>query len=53
LKEIKYSGTRGNGLPKGLYLSRMLLKKMEDEYLKRFGSIYATYHIFICRGKAR
>jgi len=50
-KTIKYSGTRGSGLPKDIYLSRTLLKKLEDAYLDEFGKICATYQVFICKGE--
>ena len=51
LKKIKYSGTRGRGADIKKVWSPDLLKKIEDTYLARFGSIEATYQIFFCEAK--
>lgn len=51
LNRIKYSGTRGAGADIGRSWSPGLLKKIEDNYLERFGSIEATYQIFFCEAK--
>jgi malonyl-ACP O-methyltransferase BioC len=51
LKKIKYSGTRGRGTDIRKVWSPDLLKKIEDAYLARFGSIEATYQIFFCEAK--
>ncbi|MDO8525834.1 MAG: methyltransferase domain-containing protein [Candidatus Omnitrophota bacterium] len=48
LRKIKHSGTRGTGADIGKAWSPGLLKKIEDNYLERFGSIEATYQIFFC-----
>ena len=48
LKKIKYSGTRGRGAEAKKIWSRGLLKRIEEAYLARFGSIEATYQIFFC-----
>lgn len=51
LNKIKYSGTRGAGANIGRAWSPGLLKKIEDVYLERFGSIEATYQVFFCEGR--
>ena len=48
LKKIKYSGTRGQGTETGKIWSPGLLKKIEEKYMARFGSIEATYQAFFC-----
>ncbi len=48
LKKIKYSGTRGRGAQTRKIWSPDLLKRMEEAYLARFGSIEATYQAFFC-----
>ncbi len=51
LNKIKYSGTRGSGANIGRAWSPGLLKKIEDNYMERFGSIEATYQVFFCEAR--
>ncbi|MDD5477457.1 MAG: malonyl-ACP O-methyltransferase BioC [Candidatus Omnitrophica bacterium] len=53
LEKIKYSGIRGNGLGKKVYVSRGLLARVEKAYRDRFQGIGATYQVFFCRGVKR
>lgn len=50
LNKIKYMGVRGEGLNRRIFLSRQLLKKLEESYLHKFKGIKATYQILLCRG---
>lgn len=49
LYEIKYTGTRGNGMDGLLSWSKGKLREVEEKYISNFGSIRATYQIFYCR----
>lgn len=51
LRSIKYTGTRGNGLPGRFIWKKDLFKKIGLFYKTRHGSILATYQIFFCMGK--
>lgn len=51
LRKIKYSGIRGNGLSGKVGFTPSLLTKIEDNYIKRFKRIEATYQAFLCLGK--
>ena len=51
LKKIKYSGTRGRGADIRKMWSPDLLKKIEREYIGRFGAVEATYQVFFCEAK--
>ena len=48
--KIKYSGTRGRGSGLRRVWSPELLKRIEDRYVDRFGSIETTYQVFFCEG---
>ena len=50
LRNIKYSGIRGNGLAKKRFFSRSNLDKMQELYLDKFKDISVTYQVFYCRG---
>ena len=52
LKDIKYSGTRGRGLGKDAFLGKNAIKEMEKTYIKKFGKITATHHVFFCKAEA-
>lgn len=51
LRKIKYSGIRGNGLGRQVCLTASSLGKLEENYLKRFKRIEATYQVFLCQGR--
>ena len=51
LKKIKYSGARGSGAGIRNIWSPDLLAKIERQYLKRFGSLEATYQVFFCEAQ--
>jgi malonyl-CoA O-methyltransferase len=51
LRKIKYSGTRGKSVCMRKVWSPDLLKKIECEYIKNFGSIEATYRVFFCKAR--
>ncbi len=46
LDKIKWTGVTGGGLEKKTYLSRPLLKEIEQVYLEKFKKITATYQVF-------
>lgn len=50
LKNIKYSGTRGDGLP-GSVWTPGLIREIESDYRRRVSDIWATYqiHYYLCR----
>jgi malonyl-CoA O-methyltransferase len=48
LRTIKCTGTRGEAFIKRLWTSAVL-DKIKTSYLNRFGSIRATYQIFVCK----
>ena len=50
LKNIKYTGTRGNGADaKNLWTPKMI-RNLEKIYMRRSKRITATYQIFFCKG---
>lgn len=53
LEKIKNTGVRGSGynlpLNRGFTWSRRLLKIVEDVYEREYGSIIATYQVFLCK----
>lgn len=51
LKKIKYSGTAGQGMTPARVWSPDFLSSIEEEYLRRFGGIEATYQIFFCAAR--
>lgn len=50
LNKIKFTGTRGQGLGKKIYLGPKTLNQLEKIYKSKFKNIVSTYHIFY--GKA-
>ncbi len=52
LSKIKFTGTAGDGLTNKVNFSRGVLKQLETAYLHKFKSIFATYQVFFCQGKA-
>ena len=52
LWDIKYSGTRGRGLDKKVFLGKNDIKEMEKIYIEKFGGITATHHVFFCKAEA-
>ena len=51
LKKIKYSGTRGGNACMRKIWSPDLLKRIECEYIEKFGSVEATYQVFFCKAR--
>ena len=47
LKSIKYTGTRGDGLP-GRFWTPKLMREIESAYRARVRHISATYQVFYC-----
>jgi malonyl-CoA O-methyltransferase len=52
LQNIKKSGTRGEGLEKGMFLGKYALREMERTYMEKFGGIIATHNVFFCKAEA-
>lgn len=51
LRNIKYSGGRGEGLPADIFIGKDKIKEMERTYMKKFGRIVATHHVFFCKAR--
>ena len=51
LKNIKNTGTRGEGLGQGIFLGKYSLMELERKYIEKFGSITATHHVYFCRAR--
>jgi malonyl-CoA O-methyltransferase len=51
LGDIKKSGTRGEGLGGDVFLGKYTIKELERTYIKEFGSITATHHVYFCRAQ--
>jgi malonyl-CoA O-methyltransferase len=51
LRKIKYTGTRGQGIPRHIFLGRQALNGIEAAYLNKFKKIIATYQIFYCQAE--
>jgi len=51
LRNVKYSGTRGEGLGGKIFLGKHAIKEMEKTYVKKFGGIFTTHHVFFCRAQ--
>ncbi|MBD3427290.1 MAG: malonyl-ACP O-methyltransferase BioC [Candidatus Omnitrophica bacterium] len=51
LKDIKHSGTRGEGLGRSTFLGRYGLREMEKTYMEKYGRIVATHHVFFCKAQ--
>lgn len=49
LIDIKRSGARGEGIGKNYFLGKNMIHDMERTYLKRFGKITATHHVYFCK----
>jgi len=50
LNNIRYTGTRGNGVGKKGFWIPKVMDELEEAYKKRFKSIVATHQVFYCRG---
>jgi malonyl-CoA O-methyltransferase len=48
LRQIKYTGTRGTGTGAALVMGPATLREIEEEYMRIYGRIRATYQIFFC-----
>jgi hypothetical protein len=53
LKDIKHSGTRGEGLGGSVFLGKYAVSEMEKTYIRRFGRVIATHHVYFCRAVKR
>lgn len=51
LKNIKHSGTRGEGLGNKIFLGKYILKEIEKTYINKFKGIIATHHIYFCKAR--
>ena len=51
LKDVKHSGTRGEGLGSSTFLGKYAIREMERTYIEKFGSIVATHHVYFCKAK--
>lgn len=49
LKQIKYSGVRGQGIEQIVFWTPKMIKRLETIYLDLFGKIVATYEVFFCQ----
>ena len=53
LRDIKFSGTSGEGLDGRVYLGKETLKDLEKIYMEKFDGINATHQVFFCGLKKR
>jgi malonyl-CoA O-methyltransferase len=51
LRDIKHSGTRGEGLGSSTLLGKYAIREMERTYVEKFGSIVATHHVYFCKAR--
>ncbi|MFA4858195.1 MAG: malonyl-ACP O-methyltransferase BioC [Candidatus Margulisiibacteriota bacterium] len=51
LRKIKYTGTRGQGIPRHIFLGPQALKDIAALYLEKFKKIITTYQIFYCKAE--
>ncbi|HAV42500.1 TPA: malonyl-[acyl-carrier protein] O-methyltransferase BioC [bacterium] len=51
LKTIRHTSSNGLFERKGLFFTPTKIKRLEDLYLERFGTIQATYQLFFCQGE--
>jgi len=51
LKNIKKTGTRGEGLGADIFLGKYSLMELEKKYIENFGGIKATHHVYFCRAQ--
>jgi malonyl-CoA O-methyltransferase len=52
-RAVKFSGARGDGFIRKIYLGKVLMKKLEDIYIKKYGDISVTHQVFYCRGRKK
>ncbi len=48
LKNIKRSGTRGDGIKKDIFLGKYRMREIERTYIEKFKGIIATHHVYFC-----
>ncbi|MDD3089603.1 MAG: methyltransferase domain-containing protein [Candidatus Omnitrophica bacterium] len=53
MRDVRLSGTRGEGLLKKVFFGREKLKAIEDAYIKKCGRIIATHQVFLVTGRKR
>ncbi|MBD3379072.1 MAG: malonyl-ACP O-methyltransferase BioC [Candidatus Omnitrophica bacterium] len=49
LVDIKHSGARGEGIGKDHFLGKNMIRDMERTYLRKYGKITATHHVYFCK----
>lgn len=50
LENLRYTGTRGDGLKGEIFWTPRTMTSIEEIYRKRFKNIVVTYQMFFCRG---
>ena len=51
MKGIKLTGAKAKGIEPRLFMGKELIKELEAAYLKRYGSIRATHHVFFVNAR--
>ncbi|RKY42765.1 MAG: malonyl-[acyl-carrier protein] O-methyltransferase BioC [Candidatus Makaraimicrobium thalassicum] len=51
LRDVKHSGSRGEGLENDLFLGRDAIREMEKTYIEKFNRIVATHHVYFCKAR--
>ena len=51
LRNIKHTGTRGEGIGRGIFLGKYMMRELERTYIDKFGGIKATHHVYFCKAK--
>ncbi len=51
LRNIKHTGTRGEGLSGDIFLGKYMMRELERTYIDKFGGIKATHHVYFCKAK--
>ncbi len=53
LKDIKRTGSRGEGLGNDVFLGKHMILALERDYLAKYGTILATHHVYFCKAQAK
>jgi malonyl-CoA O-methyltransferase len=51
MKGIKLTGTKAQGIEPKLFMGKGLVKELEAAYLKKYGSIIVTHHVFFVNAR--
>ncbi len=51
LRDIKRSGTRGEGILGRAFLGKHVLRQLEKTYIERYKTIAVTHHVYFCKAK--